>query len=220
MAGAHTGVGSPTAGRRWTSVTVALPTIAIACGGSAQSEQGGTGGPVTTSGSPATTKGNATATTSAGGAGGTSNTSSTTGGACAAQGFCADCSTGRRLQTICLDDGMSCPAGLSLDEDCPEGSCGATLDYCCNTTTGSLQENVCGEDGYRESCPDGSEPAREFGCRPEALPTADCWSLNGLACSGPAQHCRDQSFAEVTCECVDLGEEDGQVWDCTSWFRS
>ena len=221
------GFGSSQRSRPTMAVAVVV-VIGVACGGNAAGDAKSTGGSevesTATAGTTATTS---VASTTAGGAStsagvGTltnATSSATTDGGCTELSFCVDCSTGTSRESICLDDAATCGAGLTLAGDCPEGSCGATLDHCCDTTSGSLVENSCGEDGQRSVCSPGSAPAREDLCVPETLAGTDCWSLAGLGCSGPAKYCRDQSFAEVSCECVDTGNTEGGVWDCTTWFR-
>jgi hypothetical protein len=103
---------------------------------------------------------------------------------------------------------FQCPTGSQRLSACPPGSCARFGPFCCDSSTGQVSPPPCKPDGFRDVCPDVSQPNYSQ-CRAPGLGVTKCIDLDQTACASSALECHGLG----DCTCTTRG--DGSlVWDC------
>lgn len=119
--------------------------------------------------------------------------------------------------STCVDGNWTCRAGYFLASSCPADACRVALDRCCDGITGVSSQRICGDDGYRPPCPEGTRATLNWFCIPDALAISDCMTLNGKICSGPETNCSSFERMGADCSCNSFDGSETR-WHCFSYI--
>jgi hypothetical protein len=117
----------------------------------------------------------------------------------------------------CSDGLQTCPSGYVPESDCPADACGVASGTCCDSITGIQYDHACNDAGFAQACPEGTRPAWEYDCIPDALGTNDCDTVSDQECTGPAVSCWSQFGPETHCTCSAQDGGSG-LWICVAWI--
>jgi hypothetical protein len=121
------------------------------------------------------------------------------------------------LSLECVAGTWQCPPGFRLSSSCPAGSCARSYDQaCCDTTTGHGASTECDSDGMAQCAPGAA--VIEYGelCRPDAIVTESCGSLQGTPCSSSEYECHQgRACGATNCTCAANGAG-SLAWQCAT----